>query len=149
MPIFNLALLVRALLVWLVIIAAESVHGALRRLLLSPSVDFALRQVSVLVGAAMIFAITWFFLDWMRIRSTRGALAIGALWAALTVGFELALGRLTGVGWDRIAADYDLPHGGLMALGLVAMGLTPWAVHRLQTRRASRHDIRKSPGSAP
>ena len=135
MPAFSLAALIRALLVWLAIIAAESVHGALRRALLSPQVDFALRQLSVSIGTAMIFAITWIFIDWMRIRTPRGALVIGALWVALTLAFDLALGRLMGLPWSRIAADYDLLHGGLMPLGLLALGLTPWAVRRLRARR--------------
>lgn len=138
MPAFSLAALLRALLVWLAIIAAESVHGALRRLLLSPEVDFALRQVSVLIGAVIIFAITWIFLDWIRIRTARGALAIGAFWVALTFAFEIGLGRVMGLGWNRIFADYDLAHGGLMPLGLLAMGLTPWAVRQLQKRRLAR-----------
>ena len=149
MPAFSLAALVRALLVWLLIIAAESVHGALRRLLFSPAVDFAVRQVSVLLGVVMIFAITWVLFNWVRVRTARGALAIGAAWVALTVVFELAVGRLTGIGWDRIAVDYDLPNGGLMPLGLLAMGLTPWAVRQLQSGRASRRKPSTPEGSAP
>lgn len=149
MPAFSLPALLRAFLVWLMIIAAESVHGALRRLLLSPEVDFALRQLSVLIGVVMIFAITWIFLDWIRIRTARAALAIGALWAVLTLGFEVALGRMLGLGWDRILADYDLPHGGLMPLGLLAMGLTPWAVRQLQSGRKPRLPSAHRSRSAP
>ena len=130
--------LLRAVLVWLVVMAAESAHGALRRLLLSPEVDFALRQVSVLIGAVIIFAVTWLFMDWIRVRTARAALAVGGLWVLLTLVFELALGRLTGLGWPRILADYDLTQGGLMPLGLAAMFLTPWAVRRLQAGRAAR-----------
>jgi len=149
MPAFSLVTLLRAFLVWLVIIAAESLHGAVRRLLFSPEVDFAIRQLSVLMGVVMIFAITWVFLDWIRVRTARGALAVGAVWVALTVGFELALGRLTGIGWDRIAADYDLPNGGLMPLGLLAMGLTPWAVRQLKAGRKPRRTATPSQRSAP
>ena len=138
MPAFSLSAAVRALLVWLLIIGAESAHGGLRRLLLSPEVDFALRLISVAVGAAMLFAITWVLLDWIKIRSARGALAIGGLWVVLTSAFEVALGRLTGVGWNRILADYDIARGGLMPLGLLAMVLTPWAVRQLQARRKRR-----------
>lgn len=134
MPAF-LAALLRAFLIWLVIIASESLHGALRRLLLSPEVDFALRQLSVLIGVVIIFAITWLFMSWLRIRTARAALAIGALWVLLTLAFELALGRLTGLSWARILIDYDLTQGGMMPLGLLAMGLTPWAVRALQAAR--------------
>jgi len=135
MPAFLTALL-RAFLVWLVIMTTESVHGALRRLLLAPDVDFALRQLSVVIGVVIIVAITWLFLSYIRIRSARAALAVGGLWVMLTLAFEVALGRLTGLGWERILADYDLLHGGLMPLGLLAMGLTPWAVCQLQARRS-------------
>ena len=77
-------------------------------------------------------------LDWIRIHSAWGALAIGGLWVVLTSTFEVALGRLTGVGWNRILADYDIARGGLMPLGLLAMVLTPWAVRQLQARRKRR-----------
>lgn len=135
MPTFSLPALLRALMVWLLIIAAESVQGGLRRLLTSPEADFAIRQVSVILGAGVIFAITWVCLRWMRVRSAADALAIGVVWVILTLVFEFAIGRATGVSSERIHADYDLLHGGLMPLGLLAMALTPWAVRHLQARR--------------
>lgn len=142
MPAFSLPALLRALLVWLLIIAGESLHGALRSLLFSPDVLFALRQASVVVAVLIVFAVTWFCLPWMRLRSPRAALGVGALWVVLTLGFEAALGRLTGLGWDRILAEYDLTRGGLMPLGLLAMGLIPWLVLRLQ---ATPRKLRKTP----
>ena len=59
---------------------------------------------------------------------------MGGLWVGLTLMFEMGLGRLMGLGWDRLLADYDLLHGGFMPLGLLAMALTPWAVRRLQAK---------------
>lgn len=139
MPAFSLPALLRAVLVWLLIIAGESVHGALRRLLLSPDVIFAVRQVSVVIGVLIVFGVTWVCLPWLRLRSPRAALAVGAFWVALTLAFEAALGRLTGLGWDRIFAEYDLTRGGLMPLGLLAMGLTPWLILRLQAGPGRSH----------
>lgn len=139
MPGFSVSALLRALMVWLLIVLAESAQGALRRLLVSPEVEFAVRQLSVLTGALVIFAITWFCLRWLRLRTAGEALGVGGLWVALTLLFEIGLGRLMGVGWDRILADYDLLHGGLMPLGLLTMALTPWAVRRLQAKRT--HDL--------
>ncbi len=137
MPGFSLPALLRALAVWALIILAESVQGGLRRALTGPEAEFAVRQGSVIVGALVIFAITWFSLGWMRIRTARGALAIGLLWVVLTMGFEFALGRLLGYRWDRILSDYDLLHGGLMPLGLLAMALTPWLARRLKAGRVT------------
>lgn len=131
MPGFSLSILLRALAVWLVIMAAESAQGALRQWLAGPQGAFVARQVAVFTGALVIFAIAWIFRRWMRLRSNAGALGVGALWVALTVAFEVGLGRVLGYGWDRMLEDYDLRHGGLMPLGLVAMALTPWLVRRL------------------
>jgi hypothetical protein len=132
MPTFSLPALLRTLAVWLLLMAAEAVQGTLRRALDSEDAAFLVRQVSVVTGAAIIFAITWFCMRWMEIRTTRGALAVGALWVMLTIAFEFGLGRATGASWRQMLVDYDLLHGGLMPLGLLAMGLTPWAVRRLR-----------------
>lgn len=131
----SLPVILRALLVWLLIVAAESLHGALRRMLFDPDVEFVVRQVSVLTGAVIIFAITWASIRWLRIKSAAGALGVGVLWVALTLAFEILVGRALGLTWARIASDYDLLHGGLMPLGLLAMALTPWAVRRIKARR--------------
>ena len=133
-----LPVILRALLVWLLIIAAESVHGALRRMLFDPDVEFVLRQASILTGALIIFAITWACLRWLRVGSTAAALGVGLLWVVLTLVFEIAIGRAMGLGWTRIASDYDLLHGGLMPLGLVVMALTPWAVRRIKANKRIR-----------
>lgn len=143
MPGFSLSALLRALALWLLIMLAETAQGALREWLASPAIAFAARQAAVLIGIVVIFAITWFGLPWVRLRSAAGALSVGLLWAALTVGFEVGLGRALGLGWDRILGDYDLLRGGLMPLGLLAMALTPWLVHRLQQRSSPSLPIQK------
>jgi hypothetical protein len=127
----------RAILVWLLIIAAESVLGSLRHIFVPEAVAFLARQASVVVSVAMIFAISWLTAPWMRLRGLGQALAVGIGWVALTLAFELGLGRLTGASWPRILSDYDLRNGGLMPLGLILMALTPWAVLRLRRRAAA------------
>ncbi|MCE2990092.1 MAG: hypothetical protein ACK5UX_06015 [Burkholderiales bacterium] len=148
----NKRLLARALAVWLLIILAESIHGTLRTLLLVPLMgDFPARQVSVFTGAVIIFAVAWFTHRWMWrervspsvvIPSERSdeesafppnpTYAIGTLWVALTITFEITLGRALGMPWSRILEDYNLLQGGLMPLGLVALWATPWLVARLR-----------------
>jgi hypothetical protein len=130
------AALVRAIVVWLLLMAAETLLGGLRRLLVPDALAFLAQQVSVVVSVAMIFAISWLAAPWMRLRSTAQAIAIGLGWVALTLVFEIGLGRLIGSSWGRILADYDLRNGGLMPVGLVLMALTPWAVWRLRGRPA-------------
>ena len=49
----------RGALVWRLLMAAESLQGVLRHLFLSPALELALHQLSVIVGVAVIFAITF------------------------------------------------------------------------------------------
>ncbi|MBW8812956.1 MAG: hypothetical protein JF588_05975 [Caulobacterales bacterium] len=128
--------MLRPLLVWLGFILTESLLGALRRLVTSPELELAMRAAGVAVGVLLILALAWASLGWMRIRTPRHALAVGGTWAALTLAFEAALGRATGLSWAQIAADYAPAGGGFMALGLLAMALAPWMALR-QRRRSS------------
>lgn len=62
--------LLRAFLVWLVIVFVESVHGTLRQLFLAPLVgDFPARRIAFFVGMLLIFLITWMFIHWIRAES--------------------------------------------------------------------------------
>jgi hypothetical protein len=127
-------MLIRAIAVWLVIIAAESVSGAIRRLWLIPILgDARSGRIGFVVGAIIIITIAWFFVRWMRAETTAALLLIGLLWAALTLLFEIALGRLVfDYSWARIAADYDITQGGLMAIGLVVLLFAPWIAAKLR-----------------
>ena len=113
----------RVLALWCAIIAAESVHGTRRELLLAPRIgSLPARQLAVFTGTALILAITFAGIRWLAPRDRRDCLLAGAAWVALTVAFELALGRLAfGYGWSRLLEDYDPRRGGLMLPGLVAM----------------------------
>lgn len=142
MPIPAFPLLIRALLVWAIIMVAESANGVLRRLLLDPATLHALRQVLVLAGVLIIFAVAWVFRRWIVTDSGPRLLGIGVLWAGLTLVFEFSLGRALGVSWAAMLADYDLTRGNVMPLGVLAMALTPWFVNWLDRRRPDRLDDR-------
>ena len=123
----------RALVVWLVIIAAETVHGVLRELFLTPLVgDMRARRIGVAVGSAIVFALALAFSRWLGARSARRQLGVGLAWVALTLAFEAGLGTLLGLSMERVLADYDVTAGGLMPLGLAVMLLSPWIAARLR-----------------
>lgn len=126
--------LLRAFVVWLVIIAVESVHGIFRTLLLVPMMgDFPARQFSVFTGSLLIFVVTLLLNKWIAAKSTRQLLIIGALWVVLTVLFEITLGRLVlDLSWGRITEDYDITRGGLLGFGLTFMALSPLLATMLQ-----------------
>lgn len=119
--------LLRALVVWLVIIAVETVHGILRTLLLVPMMgDFPARQISVFTGSLLIFGVTHLFINWIAARTTLQLLMVGTIWVLLTILFEITLGRLVlDLSWDRITEDYDITRGGFLGFGLLFMAVSP------------------------
>jgi hypothetical protein len=67
------------------------------------------------------------------IPTARSAVGIGAAWLGLTVGFEFGFGHYVGKqSWSSLRADYDLPHGRLWPLVLLAVGTAPAAARRLR-----------------
>jgi hypothetical protein len=116
----------RALIVWLVIILAETVHGVVRQSFLVPLVgDLPARQIGVLLGSLIIFAVAWLFSRWLGARTFRQQLGVGIAWVALTIAFEFALGATLGLSLQRMLQDYDPAQGGFMVFGLLFMLFAP------------------------
>ncbi|MEQ9003117.1 MAG: hypothetical protein RIE74_06085, partial [Pseudomonadales bacterium] len=116
----------RALVVWLLIALAESLHGVLRTLLVTPVLgDLAARQLGVLIGSGLIFAISVATVRWMGARTLRQQLGIGTAWAALMLAFEIGLGIALGLDAARLTADYDPGRGGYMAFGMAFLVAAP------------------------
>ena len=126
--------LLRASLVWLVIIAVETVHGILRTLLLVPMMgDFPARQISVFTGSLLIFGVTLFFINWIAARTRLRLLIVGTIWVLLTILFEITLGRLVlDLSWDRITEDYNITRGGFLVFGLLFMAVSPLLATRFR-----------------
>ena len=122
-----ISLLNRAFFVWLLMMLAESIHGVLRSILLVPMIgDLPARQIGVAIGSLIIVAIAFMFSNWLKVRSTKGQIRVGFFWVAMTLLFEVLLGRLVlGLSWNRITEDYDLSRGGFMIFGLLLMALSP------------------------
>ncbi len=100
----------RALLVWLAIAVAESVHGIIRRVFVLPAIgELPAHQVGMLVGCLIIFAIACASIRWIGARSTSELLTVVAVWMVLMAAFEVSLGYAFGYPLSRILQDYDLP----------------------------------------
>ena len=125
-------LALRAFIVWLLIAAAEVVHGILRMQFLRPLLgDLRARQLAVFTGSLLIVGIAWLLRRFLRAQTLRQQFAVGAAWVLLMVSFDVLLGRFViGYGWDRVAQDFDPTRGGLLLFGLLVMLLAPWLVSR-------------------
>ncbi len=128
---------VRAMLVWLVLIVAEVVHGILRAIVLVPLVgEFRSNQIGVFTGSAIILVIAYVTVRWIRTDRRSELLIVGAIWLVLTVTFEVLFGRfVAGLSWERIASDYNMLNGGLMPLGLLALVFSPLIAWKLRYAR--------------
>jgi hypothetical protein len=122
------ALALRAFAVWLLIAAAEVVHGILRMQFLRPLLgDLRARQVAIISGSLLILAIAFLTRRFLRAATIGQQIAVGAFWAALMASFDVLFGRFyIGYSWSRITQDFDPSRGGFMALGLAVMVLAPW-----------------------
>lgn len=119
--------LVRALLVWFVMMGVEFTHGALRTIFLAPLLgDFRARQVSVFTGSILIVLIACLFIPWIRAHSKGALILVGILWLGLTLVFELSLGLYVFQRtWASLASDFNILEGGLFPIGLVVLTLSP------------------------
>ncbi len=126
--------LVRALLVWLVMMGVEFSHGAFRALVLAPYLgDFRARQVSVFTGSLLIVLLACLFIRWIRARSTAALVLVGIFWLGLTLVFELGVGLYVFQrSWEDLASDFNIFKGGLFPLGLLVLTFSPLIAARLR-----------------
>ena len=123
----------RGLLAWMLIILAETAHGMLRELFIAPAIgDLRARQVGVLVGSVIVLAVAWLTARWLDARSRRLQFMVGAQWVALTLSFEILLGRAIGTSWERIASDFNPARGGFMLAGLAVLFFAPRIAAKLR-----------------
>ncbi len=126
-------MLMRALLVWVVLAMAEVVHGILRIRMLNRRVgDHRARQIAVGTGSLLILGITWLTLPWIAPLNAGDSFAVGTLWLAAMLAFEISLGRFVfRVPWAKIGADFDLRRGGLLGFGMLVLFVSPWLMGRV------------------
>ena len=124
----------RAFVVWLVMIAVESVHGILRGLFLVPRVGaFRARQIGAFVASLLIVGIACMFVRWIGATGTKALLRVGFLWLVLFTCFELGFGHYVfGLSWEYLSSDYNVLHGGLLPFGFVVLLLSPLIAARVR-----------------
>jgi hypothetical protein len=127
-------LFLKSIVVWFILIAAESMNGTLREFWLIPSLgESRAHQISFVTAACLVLAIALLFICWLHTSRISQLFQIGLLWLCLTLGFEIGLGRLVmGYSWARMGADYNLLQGGLMPIGSLWLALSPLIAAKLR-----------------
>lgn len=123
-------MVIKAVLTWLIIACAETLHGIFRVKVLNRRLgDRAARRVGVLTGSVIILIIGWFTVPWIAPSSTLDCIIVGTVWLALMLVFDIAVGRYVfRFSWRRIAADFDVTKGNFLALGMMLLFIIPWVV---------------------
>ena len=123
----------RTIAVWILIAAAESIHGAVRQLFIAPVIgDLPARQAGVFVASALILLIACLTVRWLDARTLKNQLQIGAVWVVLMLIFEFSLGAVLGVTRKQMLADYNPAQGGLMGFGFAFLLFAPAIAARLR-----------------
>ena len=127
----------RALAVWVILIAAEILHGIARVVFLVPHVgQFRSNQIGVFTGSLIILVIALLFVRWIGASRSSQLLGIGVLWLGLTLAFEIGFGRfVVGASWERLAADYNVLGGGLLPFGMIFLAFSPWIAGKFRRVR--------------
>ena len=117
----------RAFLLWLLLMSLEFIHAAWRMKILALWIgDFPARQVCVFTGSALILFVTYVCIPWIPVSRTRALLGIGLAWLGLTLVFELWFGHfILQRSWKDLGADFNLLHWGMFPIGLAVLTLSP------------------------
>lgn len=128
-----MTLTVKALAIWFVILGLAVANGALREAVLIP--QFGKTPGLVLSGvllSALILAITFFALPWLRVNRLSHVVGIGSGWLLLTLAFEFSFGRLQGKSWPSILEAYTFKDGNVWPVVLLVTAAAPYIAARFR-----------------
>lgn len=120
-------MILKALLIWIGIAGAETLHGILRTKFLNPRVgDRVARRIAVFSGSTIILVIGWFSVPWIAPGTVADAVIVGALWFVLMMGYDVGLAKFVfRMPYSRILADLDIRKGNLLGIGMLILFATP------------------------
>jgi hypothetical protein len=121
------AMITRTVVVWFGLLALAIANGGFREAVLVPKLGLGMaRAVSSVILSLLIVGVGWGLTRWIGPTTLQDAWTIGALWVALTLGFEFLGGHyLFGKPWPELMADYNLFAGRIWVLVLIATLMTP------------------------
>ncbi len=124
----------KALVLWLAILALAILNGALRERLVIPLVgQFGGLIASGVILSCCVFAIALLASPWYGALASSQWWLIGLLWLLLTLLFELGFGRLVqGRQWTELAQAYTFAGGNIWPVVLVVTFTSPWLAAKLR-----------------
>lgn len=130
-----LAIVLRALIVWSVILVFAIINGAFREGVLIPHIGNPWAQViSGSLLSLWVFVAARIFVARIKPLSTHQYAALGVLWLAMTLIFEFGFGLLRGKSWPEMFTAYQFHDGNLWLLVLLVVAVSPWLAAHWQKR---------------
>jgi hypothetical protein len=120
-------MIVRALLVWAVLLLCAIANGGFREAVLVPRLGGATAHVvSTLLLSGVVILLATVTIGWIAPRSSADALLVGVMWLILVLAFEFLAGHyLFGNSWEKLLADYNLLQGRVWPLVLIVTCVAP------------------------
>ena len=116
----------RGFLLWLLIMAVETLHGILRGVFLVPRLgEETAGKIGLALGSFIVLLLSVLLIRWTRQSGNAALLRLGALWTLLTFVFEIAIGLLRGLDAGQLRTEINPLAGGTMVYSLAVMLLAP------------------------
>jgi hypothetical protein len=122
------------LVAWAPMVAIAVANGLVREAWYGKRIsELRAHQISTASGLLLLGAYMWVIIRLWPPESLKEALAVGLIWLALTVTFELLFGHyVAGHSWGRLLRDYNVFAGRVWLLVLVWVAIAPYVFLRLQ-----------------
>jgi len=120
-------LTLKAIAVWLLILACAVLNGGLREAWLVPALGTpAALVLSGVLLSIVILAVSLLLVPRLGRLATGQCLYVGLLWLCLTLAFEFGFGRLVQhQSWQRLLEAYTFKDGNVWPVVLVVVFLAP------------------------
>lgn len=123
-----MAIVLKAIGVWFVIVIAAIVNGLFREIVLVPSVgaELALPLSGVLLSV-LVLVVSFMLVPFLESSKRIVLIATGLFWVTLTVSFEILFGYyVMGKTGPEIAQVFNPLRGDLFVLALFTIAIAPW-----------------------
>ncbi len=129
----SLAVVVKTLVVWAVILVLAMANGFLREAVLIPALGKSGGMLSSgLILSCLILIVAYLSLPWFGFLGGTKFIAIGLGWLLLTLTFEFSFGFLRGRALSEILEAYTFKDGNIWTLVLLVTAISPWLAAKLK-----------------
>ena len=120
-------MLLRAFLIWLILIPIAILNGMVREVLFAPRWGEKIGHwLSTLTLCVAILVVAKLAIDWIHPPNAAAAWMVGAVWLVLTLAFEFLAGHfIFNQPWKKLLADYDLRRGRIWLAVLITTLIAP------------------------